>query len=358
MATSSTWRSRAGVTGLLFAILVGVVGAGSYSVVADRNADPVSNQAEGGGVDSANGGANGGAEGSDTQESVAPFTTANQGACLTWEVDDQGEITAFEQTSCDTPHRFEVSVREDLATYPTSEFGSEAEMPSQTRQAQLREELCHTPTIRYLDGRYDPVGKYSIAPILPSAEAWERGDRTMLCGLQVTDADGVPQLTEGRAADQDQARVADPGQCMSADNSNVLHIVDCGEDHQLEVTHIEDLNPVFPDHTPTPEEQDDHLKEVCTQAAMDYLGGEEQLYQSTLQPYWGTLPAASWDGGSRSVNCSLVHANEEGGFSTLKGSATGGREGFTIDGQPPAEQPPRDPIREPQTPASEEAPAQ
>ncbi|WP_257159888.1 septum formation family protein [Corynebacterium cystitidis] len=353
MATSSTWRSRAGISGLLFAILLGVVGAGSYTAVADRNGAQAQNHTDGSQNSSSKANAGNGADSTTTPGLIAPFTTANQGACLTWEVDADGKVTDFEQTSCDGAHRFEVSVREDLATYPTSEFGADAKMPSQTRQAQLREELCHTPTIRYLDGRFDPVGKYSIAPILPPVEAWERGDRTMLCGLQVTDEEGEPQLTEGRAAEQDQARVAEPGQCLKVDSSNVLHIVDCAEDHQLEATHIENLTPVFPDRTPTSEEQDEHLKNVCTQAAMDYLGGEEQLYQSTLQPYWGTLPAASWDGGSRSVNCSLVHANEEGGFSTLKGTATDGRDGFTIDGEPPAEQPPRDPMNTAASPSAE-----
>ncbi|WP_026196065.1 septum formation family protein [Corynebacterium lubricantis] len=332
MASRSTWRTGTGVRTLLLAALSGTVAIGSYTLVAE------------GGVGSGTT-AESGTESSVSSEPVAPFTTADQGACLTWQVDDQGGVTSFEQTDCNSEHRFEISARENLATYPTSEFGADAELPNQTRQAQLREELCQSPTVRYLDGQYDPYGKYSIAPILPSAESWAGGDRTMLCGLQVTDEKGVPQPTTGRAADQDQARVAEPGQCMRVDSSSVLHTVPCKDDHHIEVTLKEDLAPVFPDSTPSTRQQDDHLREVCTQAAMDYLGGEEQLYQSTLQPYWGSLPTESWDGGSRTVNCGLVFGNEEDSFATLKGSARDGREGFTIDGEPPAEQPDREPIR-------------
>ncbi|MHA2790017.1 septum formation family protein [Corynebacterium sp. S7] len=332
MASRSTWRSGTGVRTLLLAALSGTVAVGSYSLVANGTVGSGSS-------------AGSSTHSSQSTQPVAPFTTADQGACLTWQLDDQGAITAFEQTDCNSEHRFEVSVRENLATYPTSEFGADAALPNQTRQAQLREELCQSPTVRYLDGKYDPNGKYSIAPILPSAESWAGGDRTMLCGLQVTDDKGVPQPTSGRAADQDQARVAEEGQCLRVDGSSVLHAVDCKEDHNIEATLKVDLAPVFPDHTPSIEEQDNHLRDVCTQAAMDYLGGEEQLYQSTLQPYWGTLPAESWDGGSHSVNCGLVFGNQQDSFATLKGSARDGRDGFTIDGQPPAEQPAREPVR-------------
>lgn len=316
---------------LLLAALCGTVAIGSFNLASDN------------GIGASNG-AESSTESSST-DPVAPFTTADKGSCLTWDVDQQGNVSAFEQTDCNDEHRFEISAREDLATYPTSEFGSEAEMPNQTRQAQLREELCQSPTVRYLDGQYDPYGRYSIAPILPSAEAWANGDRTMLCGLQVTDENGVPQITTGHAADQDQARVAEAGQCMLVDDSSVLHEVDCARDHNIEVTSVEDLAPVFEEGTPSMREQDRHLQDVCTEAAMDYLGGEENLYQSTLQPYWGALPAESWDGGSRTVNCGLVYGNEDGSFATLKGSARDGRDEFTIDGEPPAEQPEREPIR-------------
>lgn len=278
----------------------------------------------------------------------APFSTADVGDCLTWDIDEAGKISNFDKTDCNSEHRFEVSARENLATYPASEFGPEAAMPDLTRQAQLREELCRTPTLRYLDGVFDPVGRYSIAPILPPPEAWAQGDRTMLCGIQSTDPHGTPMTTIGYAKDQDQARVMQPGQCAKVDEAGALRTVDCAEDHQLEATAIVNLAPVFPEGTPSVEQQDEHLRHACTQAAMDYLGGEEQLYHSTLQPYWTTQPRTGWEGGSRSVNCALVAANPDAnGFATLTGTATAP---FLINGAPPPPRPERNPLRPDQQP--------
>ncbi|AGF73635.1 septum formation family protein [Corynebacterium halotolerans] len=352
MTSRGFWRPARSATAVrtgLVAALAATVAVGAYGYVSNGDG---SNLANGTGT-TTSAPTTGPGDDSAEDAAIAPFTTADVGACLTWDIDAEGEVSNFEQASCDEPHRFEVSARENLGAYPSSEFGSDAPIPDLTRQAQLREELCHTPTIRYLDGRFDPIGRYSIAPILPSPEAWEAGDRTMLCGLQSTDPDGVPMLTEGRVAEQDQARVAQPGECVFVDNSRALRIVDCTEDHHMETTAVVDLLPVFPDGVPSVEDQDAHLADVCTQAAMDYLGSEEALYQSTLQPYWGTIPQASWIGGSHSVNCSLVHASESGGFSVLNGSAQAGREGFTIDGNPPPPQPERNPLRsEGQNPAA------
>ena len=126
----------------------------------------------------------------------------------------------------------------------------------------------------------------------------------------------------------------------------VPHVVDCGQPHQLETVSVIDLGKKFPDAYPDGKEMDKFLSDTCTAAAEDYLGGEEQLYQSTLQPFWGTVSEESWNGGTKSVNCFLVHARAGGGFSAITGSATGGRQALTIDGKPPEERPERNPLRE------------
>ncbi|SQG63499.1 putative secreted protein [Corynebacterium renale] len=325
-ARSTTWRSAQGVRALFVGAAVAAVFGISFGAFSGGDTTTASS-----------------AETTTTTQTldVAPFTTADQGACLTWDITETGDVSNFQQAACEQPHRFEVSTRENLGTYPSSEFGANAPMPDVTRQAQLREELCRTATINYLDGHFDPVGKYSIASILPPAEWWAQGDRTMLCGVQSTNDTGNPQLTRGEAGKQDQSRVAEAGQCVAVDKAQAMHIVDCGQDHQLEVTALVNLAPVFPDHTPSIEEQDNHLRGVCTQAAIDYLGSEEALYRSTLQPFWTTQGADSWDAGSRSANCALVFA-AQGGFATLTGSAPQ----MLIDGQPPAPQPDRRPLRE------------
>ena len=74
---------------------------------------------------------------------------------------------------------------------------------------------------------------------------------------------------------------------MDADNRT--HIVPCEEDHSYEVTSVVDLQNVFPQGTPSTEDQDQHLKTVCTNAALEYIGGDDALYNSTLSPFWTTV---------------------------------------------------------------------
>lgn len=339
---TASWRSATAIRTALVAALVGAVGIGSYafayeSISGEKLTIGPSSSAT-------NGEGDGETDPTTSTVDAAPFTTADAGTCLTWDVSDQGALQNFERTSCEETHRFEVSTREDLATYPASEFGADAERPDITRQAQLREELCQAPTTRYLDGRFDPAGRYSIASILPPQEKWEAGDRTLLCGVQATDSEGNVIETEGYVAEQDQARTVEAGECVRIGGAEQLFTVDCAEPHQLEATSTVNLWEVFPDSTPSIEEQDEHLEEVCTEAAISFLGEEEALYQSTLQPYWIPLQPASWAGGSHSTNCFLTHATEEGGFSELVGSATEGNEGFTIDGENPPPQPEREPL--------------
>lgn len=324
---STSWRSALATRSMLVGALAMSVGLAGYSLAANE-------------TQSAQGGQQ---QAADATLTAATFTTADQGACLNWDIQD-GLVVNFEQTDCNQPHRFEVASREDLAAYPSSEFGEQAAMPDRTRQAQLREDLCLNPTLSYLGGTLDPLGKYSVASILPPKEAWDAGDRTMLCGVQATDDTGELLQTTGRAATQDQARVFAKGDCVAVNTLGVTKKTDCADPHQLEITSVVDLSTKF-DHTPTVEEQDGLLRLECLQAAREYLGGDDPYYYSTLQTFWTTIPESSYTGGSHSVNCALVFANPDANFGTLEGSATGT---FTINGEPPAQRPQRDPIVNPE----------
>lgn len=272
------------------------------------------------------------------------FTAAGPGECLTWSTEPNGEVTNFERSDCFGPHRFEIASRENLGAYPTSEFGPDAARPDITRQAQLREELCQAATMRYLNGRFDRAGRYSIASILPPEQAWNSGDRTMLCGVQSTDTQGQIVETSGRAAEVDQARVYGPGTCVFINDAQELHTVDCAAPHQLEATLVIDILPNFPEGVPSIEQQDDVLRGACTQGAMDYLGGEENLYQSTLQPYWVPLPESAWVGGSHSANCYLAYSTPEGAFGMLTGTSKD-MATFQINGAPVTPPPTRNPLK-------------
>ncbi|MBC3186836.1 septum formation family protein [Corynebacterium sp. zg-331] len=326
MSLPETWRTALSIRTALVGALTSAVCLTSFGYASDRDDAP--SQAAPSDTTSATT-----LERTATKKKVAePFTDAQPGACLSWDVAEDGAVSNFHEAPCEGDHRFEVSARQNLGAYPASEFGDKAAPPDLTRQAQLRSELCYNPTLRYLDGHFDPTGRYSIASILPPTEAWAAGDRTMLCGLQSTNAAGTPNLTHGTVASQDQARVTQPGQCVTVTAANSLSVVDCGEDHQLETTAVINLLEAFPEGVPSAEDQDKHLREACTQAAEDYLGGADNLEKTTLQIYWGGIPTESWIGGSHSVNCSLISAHGESGFNSLRGSATGE---FTINGAPP-----------------------
>lgn len=336
-ARGSSFRTAAAANTLLVAALAATAAVGMYSYNSQDSGSGPSTNATATAPSSAA-----------TTTVVASFTTADVGQCATWEVNDNGQVTGFEQVSCDQEHRFEISERENLATYPSSEFGPDAQPPNLTRQAQLREELCQAPTLAYLNGRFDPSGRYTIAPILPPADAWAAGDRTMLCGLQATDASGTPQITVGPVAANDQARVFAAGACIRVESSAEFKEVDCGEDHHLEAVSTVNLGVPFPQGVPSTDEQNNFLGTTCTQAAIDYLGTEEAVYQSTLQMFWPTITSNSWLGGSHSVNCYLMSPSTTGEdtFNTLNGSAL---TGFTINGEVPPPQPARDPLRDSST---------
>lgn len=330
MITHNSWRSSTAVRTVLVAALVAGSGIGGFFYQAGDASDgsPTMMSKSGG----------------ETTPQAAPFTTADTGSCLTWNIAEDGSFTNFGQTDCSGEHRYEVASRENLATYPSSEFGPKAPPPDLSRQAQLREELCKGPTLEYLKGQFDPLGRYSIAPILPPADAWTAGDRTMLCGVQVAGDNGIPIKTTGRATEQDQSRAHAAGTCVLVDEAGSTRPVDCGQDHSFEVTKEVNLKEHFPEGVPSVEDQDKFLKQECTVAAQDFVGGDDPLYYSTLQPFWTTINTNSWVGGSHTVNCALFKPSREGGFAVLNGSAKGP---FTINGAPPPPQPTRNPLRQP-----------
>ena len=317
------------VTVMLFAALCGGVAAGAYSFTsADSGSTPT-----GSGSDNS---------GSSAVVEVAAFTNADAGSCVTWKKGPDGQNTDFLTVDCEKPHRFEVSAREDLGAYPTSEFGRDAKQPNEERQAELTQELCVGPTMRYLNGKLDPHGRFTISPILPPTSSWNEGDRTMLCGVMVIDSDGRSVETKGLAARQDQSRIYPVNSCV-ANTPAGPKVVDCKEDHHFQITRETNLGRVFEGEAwPDEKRQNDALNRICTDAALDYMGGDDELYNSTLTPFWTIMPVESWDAGSRRVNCSLISA-DGAEFNTLKGDVRGE---FTVNGKEPKTPPKRQPLRD------------
>ena len=159
------------VTVMTLAALCGGVAAGAYTYAADSSSGPTiappANESEA------------------PEDRAAAFTNADTSQCVNWTRTPSGQNTDFLTVDCKKPHRFEVSAREDLRAYPSSEFGAKGTLPDVKRQAELSQELCVGPTMRYLEGKLDPNGRYTISPILPPESSWAEGDRTMLCGVMV-----------------------------------------------------------------------------------------------------------------------------------------------------------------------------
>ena len=117
MNKQKSWRSANIVRAILIVALSAACAVGAYEFVRSQA------NSGGGGNGSSSSSAN------SPNSDVPPFTTANVGDCLTWDIGDDGNVSHFSQTDCATDHRFEISARENLATYPSSEFGPKAEAP-------------------------------------------------------------------------------------------------------------------------------------------------------------------------------------------------------------------------------------
>ena len=96
----NSWRSASALRIMLVAALATTAAVGGFNYVSAQ---------------SATSGPTGPSTNNSDNKTVS-FTTADAGTCLTWQLSNKA-ISAFEQTDCAGPHRFEVSSRENLAVY-------------------------------------------------------------------------------------------------------------------------------------------------------------------------------------------------------------------------------------------------
>ncbi len=262
------------------------------------------------------------------------FGTANAGDCLTW---TDPRTLDLSKVNCADKHLFEVTADIDLADYPGREFGPGTRFPDSLRFAELRDEHCVTAAQTYLGGRLDPRGRFVVGMINPGEPAWNSGDRTIRCGLQLVSATGnATQDSIGRVRDSDQSRIWDPGTCIGINqNLPTNEPVGCAGPHAYEVISTVDLGPQFSGGPPAATDQDKFMQEQCARVAGSYLGGADSLMNKTLTVFWDDLDVRSWLVGSHRLNC-LVGKGAQDGFSSITGSAKGN---ILIDGQAPVPPP-------------------
>ncbi|MGH3767766.1 MAG: septum formation family protein [Pseudonocardiaceae bacterium] len=236
--------------------------------------------------------------------------------CLTWRKQD---ATDAKPVSCTQPHLFEVTGTLDL-----QDFGTQTPFPDPARWQELVTQRCTERTTQALADRFDPFGRFTVGAIKPSEAGWQRGDRTLRCGVQSTGRTGTLFPTTGDVLTQDQSDVHPPGTCLGNDAKAVGDPVDCAAPHAIEVVGVVDLKGAFPKGYPDEATQDKTLSTECPRLTKDYSGGPGVVANKGLTLFWGTLRPQSWQAGSTRVDCRLgAFLPDRSGFAPVTGSVKG-----------------------------------
>ncbi|MDQ2788467.1 MAG: septum formation family protein, partial [Actinomycetota bacterium] len=236
--------------------------------------------------------------------------------CLTWQLPDAADAAVV---SCSAPHLFEVTGTLDL-----QDFDAQAAFPDPARWQQLVAQRCTERTTQALADHFDPFGRFTVGAIKPSEAGWQRGDRTLRCGVQSAGRTGTLFATTGNAQDQDQSDVHPPGTCLGNDGKTVGDPVDCALPHAIEIVGIVDLKGSFAKGYPDEAAQDRVLNTECTRLAKDFAGGPAVVGNKGLTLFWETLRMPSWQAGSSRVDCRLgAFLPDRSGFAPVTGSVKG-----------------------------------
>ncbi|MFC5996198.1 septum formation family protein [Pseudonocardia hispaniensis] len=265
-----------------------------------------------------------------------PPPPTTPGTCLNWNRPDAADTTVVD---CAQPHLFEQAGTVQLATQTT--------LPDAGGWRALVNEQCTPVVLSYLDGRYDPTGRFRVGALKPAPSKWADGDRELRCGLQSASRSGALYPITGKVAAQDQSAVHEPGTCLAIDGRTIGDPVSCAGPHAVETVGIVDLSTKFPDAFPTVADQDAFLQPACTRIAGEYAGSPEVISKKKLTVYWDNLTEESWKAGTRRVNCNLAALlPDRSGFAPV----TGPVKGDVTVGEEPA--PPATNTPQPGVPAS------
>lgn len=243
-------------------------------------------------------------------EPVAPPSTP--GICLNWSRPDAADAAVVD---CAQSHLFEQAGSVVLT--------DQTALPDDRKWRQLVTERCTPVVQKYLNGKFDPNGRYRIGALKPSPAKWEAGDRELRCGLQSSSRSGALYPMTGKAATSDQSDVQAPGTCLAIDGRSVGDPVDCSGPHAVETVGVVDLSEKFKTF-PAVGDQDGYLQPTCAQKAADYAGGPDVVAKKKLTVYWDNLVEASWKAGSHKVNCNLAALlPDRSGFAPVTGSVRG-----------------------------------
>lgn len=271
----------------------------------------------------------------------APPPPDTAGTCLNWTRPDAADTAAVD---CARPHLFEQAGSVKLLDQPA--------FPADAAWQKLVSERCTPVVTGYLKNKFDPDGRFRVGALKPSQQRWDGGEKAMRCGLQSASRSGGMLPITGTVASQDQSAVVAPGTCLGINGRTVGDTVNCTQQHAVEAVAVMDLGPQFKDKLPSVDEQDGFLQPACLKAANDFAGNDQVIGQKKLTVYWDNLSEASWNAGSRKVNCNLASLLPDGsGFAAITGSIKGQ---LSVAGQPAAPAPgaPQSPSGVPAIPGS------
>ncbi len=242
-----------------------------------------------------------------------PVPAAVAGSCLSWKRVDAADA---KEVDCTEPHLFE-----QVGAVPVAD---QSTLPDDAQWRQLVNERCTPLVVGYLNGRFDPDGKFRVGALKPSEQRWSDGDRELRCGLQAASRSGALYPVVGKVAEQDQSDVYEPGTCLGIDGRSIGDPVDCGAPHAVESVGFLDLGNEFKTDFPSVGDQDRFLQPACTELATEYAGGAPVIADKKLTVYWDNLTAESWAAGTRKVGCNLAALlPDRSGFAPVTGSVRG-----------------------------------
>ncbi|GEL16464.1 septum formation family protein [Pseudonocardia asaccharolytica] len=242
-----------------------------------------------------------------------PPPPATPGTCLNWSRADAADTTVVD---CAQPHLFEQAGSVQLVDLTT--------LPDTGGWRQLVNERCTPVVLTYLDGKFDPDGRFRVGALKPAPSKWAEGDRGLRCGLQSASRSGALYPITGKVAEQDQSAVYEPGTCLAIDGRTIGDPVSCAGPHAVETVGVIDLSEKFPDAFPAVADQDAFLQPACTRIAGQYAGGPDVISEKKLTVYWDNLTEESWNAGTRRVNCNLAALlPDRSGFAPVTGPVKG-----------------------------------